>query len=428
MRRYWLQVFLLLLSVFLLSACGGAEAPAPTVEAPRTEPQAPTVEPQPPTAEPESAALGEPYKIGIFFSVTGPASSLGIPERDTALMLAEQVNDAGGLLGPDGLYHHIELIVEDDRSDSTEAVLIVRRLIQEGVPVIVGGTGSPASMAVIDTITEAQVPFVSNASASSIIEPVSERYWIFKTPQSNLPVAQIQGDWLAAQGITKVASLGVNNAFGADSITAMRQVMADLGIDIAYEGTFEPGDTDFSAQITRVAGSGAEALIVHATPGEGAPLTVQFRDFGVDMPLLHNHGIGNPTFISLAGPAAEGVLFPIGKLLVADELADDDPQKGVITQYIADYTAFTGGTEPSTFGGHAWDAMQMTFMALEAVGPDAQAIRDYLEGIQNFAGISGIFNLSPQDHNGIGKESLVLVEISNGQWRYVPPAEYADSR
>jgi branched-chain amino acid transport system substrate-binding protein len=428
MRRYWLQVFLLLVSVFLLSACRGAEAPAPTAEAPRTEPQVPTVEPQPPTAEPESARLGEPYKIGIFFSVTGPASSLGIPERDTALMMAQQVNDAGGLLGPDGLYHHIELIVDDDRSDSTEAVLIARRLIQEGVPVIVGGTGSPASMAVIDTITEAQVPFISNASASSIIEPVSERYWIFKTPQSNLPVAEIQGDWLQAQGITKVASLGVNNAFGADSITAMRQVMANLGIDIAYEATFEPGDTDFSAQITRVAGSGAEALIVHATPGEGAPLTVQFRDFGIAMPLLHNHGIGNRAFIDLAGPAAEGVLFPIGKLLVADELPDDDPQKGVITQYIADYTAFTGGTEPSTFGGHAWDAMQMTFMALQAVGPDPAAIRDYLEGIQNFAGISGIFNLSSEDHNGIGKESLVLVEISNGQWRYVPPAEYADSR
>jgi branched-chain amino acid transport system substrate-binding protein len=421
MKRYWLQVLLLLVIVSLLSACGGATAPEPAAQPVAEQPQAPAV-------EQETAKVGEPYKIGIFFSVTGPASSLGIPERDTALMMAKQVNDAGGLLGPDGLYHHIELIVEDDRSDSTEAVLIVKRLIQEGVPVIVGGTGSPASMAVIDTITEAEVPFISNASASSIIEPVSERYWIFKTPQSNLPVAQIQGDWLQARGITKAASLGVNNAFGADSIKAMQQVMADLGIDIVYEGTFEPGDTDFSAQLTRVAGSGAEALVVHATPGEGAPLTVQFRDFGVDMPILHNHGIGNPTFIDLAGPAAEGVLFPIGKLLVAGELPDGDPQKGVITQYISDYTAFTGGTAPSTFGGHAWDAMQMTFMALQAVGPDAKAIRDYLEGIQNFAGISGIFNLSPQDHNGIGKESLVLVEINNGQWRYVPPAEYAGSR
>jgi branched-chain amino acid transport system substrate-binding protein len=428
MKRYWLQVLLFLVVLFVLSACGGSTVPEPAADAPGTDSQEPVAQPTAPAADQDMVEVGEPYKIGIFFSVTGPASSLGIPERDTALMMAEQVNDAGGLLGPDGLYHHVELIVEDDRSDSTEAVLIVKRLIQEGVPVIVGGTGSPASMAVIDTVTEAQVPFVSNASASAIIEPVSERYWVFKTPQSNLPVAQIQGDWIEARGITKVASLGVNNAFGADSITALQQVMADLGVEIVYSGTFEPGDTDFSAQLTRVASSGAEALVVHATPGEGAPLTVQFRDFGVDMPILHNHGIGNPTFIDLAGPAAEGVLFPIGKLLVAGELPDNDPQKGVIMQYIADYTAFTGGTAPSTFGGHAWDAMQLTFMALEAVGPDAQAIRDYLEGVQNFAGISGIFNLSPQDHNGIGKESLVLVEISNGQWRYFPPEEYAGSR
>jgi branched-chain amino acid transport system substrate-binding protein len=155
---------------------------------------------------------------------------------------------------------------------------------------------------------------------------------------------------------------------------------------------------------------------------------VQFRDFGIDIPLLHNHGIGNRAFIDLAGPAAEGVLFPIGKLLVANELPDNDPQKGVIMQYIQDYKAFTGGTEPSTFGGHAWDAMEITFMALREVGPDPKAIRDYLEGIQNFAGISGIFNLSAGDHNGIGKESLVLVEIRNGQWRYVPSAEYAAPR
>jgi branched-chain amino acid transport system substrate-binding protein len=424
MRRYWLQVVLLFLIVLLVSACGGTAAPEPVAQSPRTDPVA---ESQPPAAE-EAAKLGEPYKIGIFFSVTGPASSLGIPERDTALMMAKQVNDAGGLLGPDGLYHHIELIVEDDRSDATEAVLIVKRLIQEGVPVIVGGTGSPASMAVIDTITEAQIPFVSNASASAITEPVSERYWIFKTPQSNLPVAEIQADWMKAQGISKVASLGVNNAFGADSIKAMQQVMAEFGIEIVYSGTFEPGDTDFTAQLTRAAGSGAQALVVHATPGEGAPLTVQFRDFGVDIPILHNHGIGNPTFIDLAGPAAEGVLFPIGKLLVADELPASDPQKAVIMQYIEDYKAFTGGTAPSTFGGHAWDAMEMTFMALRAVGPDPKAIRDYIEGIQNFAGISGIFNLSADDHIGIGKESLVLVEIRNGQWRYVPPAEYATQR
>jgi branched-chain amino acid transport system substrate-binding protein len=424
MKRYRFQVLLFLIVWLLVSACSGApvaeEAPAPDPTPQPAEAEAP--------AEPEAPAEGEPYKIGAFLSITGPASSLGIPERDTVVMLAEQINAAGGLLGPDGLLHPVELIVEDDRSDSTEAVLIVKRMIEEGVAVIVGGTGSPASMAVIDTVTEAEIPFVSMASASAITEPASERYWIFKTPQTNLPVAQVQADWLKAQGITQVASLGVNNAFGADSIQAMEQVAAEEGIEIVYAATFEPGDTDFSSQLTRVAGSGAGALIVHATPGEGAPLTVQFRDFGIDIPILHNHGIGNQAFIDLAGPAAEGVLFPIGKLLVADDLPDDDPQKEVITQYIADYRAFTGGTTPSTFGGHAWDAMQWAFMALQAVGPDPAAIRDYIEGIQNFAGISGVFNLSPDEHTGIGKESLVLVEIRDGTWRYVSPSDYAAAR
>jgi branched-chain amino acid transport system substrate-binding protein len=412
-----------------------AEEPTEAVAEEPTEPPAeePTEAPagevteEPDATEPAEQAQGEPYRIGVFFSETGPASSLGIPERDTALMIAEQVNAAGGILGPDGVMHPLELIIEDDQSDATEAVLIVTRFIEEeGVPIIVGGTGSPASLAVIDTVTEAEVPFISNASASDIIEPVEERFWVFKTPQTNLPVSQVQADWMEAKGITRVASLGVNNAFGADSIKALNQVAEERGIEIVYEGTFEPGDTDFSAQLTQVAGSDAEALVVHATPGEGAPLTVQFRDLGMEIPVIHNHGIGNPTFIELAGDAAEGVLFPIGKLLVADALPEDDPQREVLDQYIADYSEFTDGAAPSSFGGHAWDAMQMAIMALEAVGPDPAAIREYLETIQNFAGISGVFNLSAEDHNGIGKESLVLVEIQDGDWSYVPPESYAE--
>jgi branched-chain amino acid transport system substrate-binding protein len=420
MKRYAVHILLLIVISLVVTACGGAP-PATEVAPP------PAATAQPAVVSPTDAppAKGEPYKIGAFLSVTGPASSLGIPERDTVLMMVDQINAAGGLRGPDGLMHPVEIIVEDDRSDSTEAVLIVKRLIEEKVAVIVGGTGSPASMAVIDTVTAAQIPFISMASAGSIIEPVADRYWVFKTPQSNLPVAQVQADWMKARGITTIASVGVNNAFGADSMRAMETVAANEGITIAYSATFEPGDTDFSAQLTRVASSGAQALIVHATPGEGAPLTVQFRDFGVDMPIVHNHGIGNRAFIDLAGADAEGVLFPIGKMLVANELPASDPQKAVITKYIADYTAFTNGTAPSTFGGHAWDAMKWAFMALETVGPDPKAIRDYVEGIQNFAGISGVFNLSATEHNGIGKESLVLVEIKDGGWRYVSPAEYA---
>jgi branched-chain amino acid transport system substrate-binding protein len=420
--------FLVILTILLLLtlvACGGTDEEATPDEGPAVSP---TEAPEPTDTPIPAEEVGEPYKIGVFFSVTGPASSLGVPERDTALMIAEHVNAAGGIEGPDGLMHSLELIIEDDQTSTDEALLIVKRFIeQEDVPIIVGGTASGISLAVIDTVTEAEVPFISNASSSAIIQPVEERHWIFKTPQTNLPVAQVQGDWMVAKGITQVASFGVNNGFGVDSMGALQSVAADLGIEIVWEGTFEPADTDFSAQLTQIAGFGAEALIVHATPAEGAPLTVQFSDLALGIPIVHNHGIGNQAFIDLAGEAAEGVLFPIGKLLVVDDLPATDPQKGVLTQYISDYTEYTSGATVSTFGGHAWDSMQMAIMALSEVGPDATAIRDYLEGIQNFAGISGVFNLSAEDHNGIGKETLVMVEIKDGGWEYVPPALYAEA-
>jgi branched-chain amino acid transport system substrate-binding protein len=422
---------LLIILLLILAACTSPEESDDTsTDAPgtTTEEVQGTDSEEPEAAPVVEEEVGEPYKIGVFFSATGPASSLGVPERDTAMMIAEQVNAAGGIEGPDGLMHALEIVFEDDQSSADEAILIVKRFIeQEGVPIIVGGTSSGASLAVIDTITEAQVPFISNASSGAIILPVEERHWIFKTPQQNLPVAQIQGDWMAAKGITQIASFGVNNGFGVDSMGALQTVAADMGIEIVWEGTFEPGDTDFSAQLTQIAGSDAQALVVHATPGEGAPLTVQFNDLVLGIPIVHNHGIGNQAFIDLAGDAANGVLFPIGKLLVVDDLPATDPQKGVLTQYISDYAAYTNGATPSTFGGHAWDSMQMAIMALGAVGPDPSAIRDYLENIQNFAGISGVFNLSDQDHNGIGKETLVLVEIKDGGWEYVPPALYAEA-
>lgn len=397
----------------VLSACGGTQAPAPA--------EKPTEAPQ--------VTEGEPYLIGAFFSTTGPVSSLGQPEADTVSMLVEQFNAAGGIQGPDGLLHPLEVKMYDDQSDATKAVEVVKKLIEEDkVPVIIGGSGSPASIAVIETVTAAGVPFISVASSSKIVtaEDGSQNKWVFKTPQQNLPVAQVQYDWLEAHGMKKIASLGVNNAFGADSMAALKAMAADGGMELVWEGTFEPGDTDFSAQLTQIAGSDAEAVIIHATPGEGAPLTVQYRDLGLELPMLHNHGIGNKAFIDTAQEAANGVLFPIGKLLVADQLPDDDPQKALLLQYQADYQA-KYGKSPSTFGGHAWDALMMVKAAFEAVGPDSAAIRDYVEtDITNFVGISGVFNVTDKDHTGIAKESLVLVEIVDGGWQYVAPEDYAN--
>jgi len=419
----------------ILSACGpaattAAPTTAPTQPPPTAKPtEPPKTEAAPTAAAPEPPKAGDPYVVGAFFSTTGPTSSLGKPEWGTVAMLTEHLNGDGGILGPDGLMHKLDVRKYDDQSDATKAVEIAKKLIEEDkAVVIIGGSGSPASIAVIETVTNAQVPFISVASSSVIVtaQDGTQNFWVFKTPQQNYPVAQVQADWMKAHNVTKVASLGVNNAFGQDSMVALQTVAKENGSEIVWEGTFEPRDTDFSAQLTDIQGTDAQALIVHATPGEGAPLTVQFRDMGFEIPIVHNHGIGNQAFIDTAKDAAEGVLFPIGKLLVAAQLPDSDPQKATLQQYQSDYIA-AFGSKPSTFGGHAWDAFTMVKQALEAVGPDSAQIRDYLEAnIANWVGISGVFNITAQDHTGIGKESLVLVEIKGGTWVYVDPQDYAN--
>jgi branched-chain amino acid transport system substrate-binding protein len=366
------------------------------------------------------------YKIGLVVSITGATSSLGIPERDTALMIQDEVNKAGGIKGPDGKSHKLEIIVEDDASDASKATLAAKKLIeQDKVAVLIGSSGSPASMAMIEIATQNETPLISLAAASSIVNPIAERKWVFKTAQESRVVVQVQVDYLKAKGITKVASISVNNTFGKDSRDAMLTLYKEAGIEVLADETFQPGDKDFTAQLTKIQGLNPEAVIIHATTGEGAPLTVQYRSLGFTVPIVHNHGIGNMDFINLAKDSAEGVIFPIGKLLVAKDLPDSDPQKKLLIKYIDDYSAYTNGKTMSTFGGHGYDAVQIAIAGLQAVGDDRTKLRDYFETkVQNFVGVTGIFTWSTTDHTGIGKESLVLVEIKNGNWVYIAPDQY----
>jgi branched-chain amino acid transport system substrate-binding protein len=365
------------------------------------------------------------YKVGLVVSITGPNSSLGIPERDTALMIQDQVNKAGGIQGPDGAKHNLEIIVEDDASDASKATLAAKKLVeQDNVAVLIGSSGSATSMAMIETATKNEIPMISLAAASTIVNPIADRKWIFKTAQESRVVVEVQVDYLKAKGITKIASLAVNNAFGKDSVDAMNALYPAAGIQILGSETFQPGDKDFTAQLTKIKGLNPEAVIVHATSGEGAPLAVQYRSLGFTVPLINNHGIGNQDFIKLAAASAENVLFPIGKLLVVSSLPDSDPQKAVLAKYIADYTAATNGKAMSTFGGHGYDAVQIAIAGLKTVGSDRVKLRDYFETVTGYVGVTGTFNMSASDHVGIGKASLVLVEIKNGAWVYISPDQY----
>ncbi|GLI35666.1 ABC transporter substrate-binding protein [Desulforhabdus amnigena] len=361
-------------------------------------------------------AGAEPYKIGAVFSITGVASFLGEPEKKTAEMIVEEVNKKGGING-----HPIELIVYDDESDATKCNLAVKKLIKrDQVPVIIGPTRSGESLAVLSVAEEAQIPLISCATSYKIVTPIESRKWIFKVAGSDKHVVGKLYDYMKAKGIQKVAIMTDSTGYGASGREELLGLAPEYGITIVADERFGPQDTDLTPQLTKIRGTQPQA-IVNWSVGPTQILAIKnWRDLGMDaIPLYQSHGFGSLKNLELAGKAAEGVLLPLARVNVGPLLADDQPQKKVIMEYTKAYEEKY--KEPiSSFGGHAWDATQLALAALQAVGPDPAKIRDHIENTKNFIGMHGIFNFSPQDHNGLSKEDLEMVIVKDGNWALAP--------
>lgn len=370
-----------------------------------------------PTAQPKKA-----YKIGAVLSLTGPASHLGEPEGNTAEMMEEQINAAGGING-----HELDMIVYDDETSAEKCATLTTRLIeQDNVLAIVGPTTSGNSLAIIDLVTNAEIPLVSCAASVNIVTPVEERYWVFKTPQTDKEaVAEIYA-YMEEKGIKKVALITDTSGFGAGGRDILVSDAADYGIEIVDNQTFNSGDPSMEAQLTHIKGTDAEAVICWATDKESATVAIDMQTLNMDIPLYCSHGIANRAFIEQAGDAANGVIFPAGKLLAIDSVPDSDPQKDVLVQYKSDYESRYGEGTVNTFGGHLYDALSMIVIALEKMPEglstaEARAfIRDELEKIDSFAGTGGVFTMSPQDHLGMAPGSLAMLQIVDGEWTLAP--------
>ncbi len=432
-HKFVVLIGLLILVSLVAAQCGGTPAPS-TAEEPAKEEAAQEEPAKEEAAAEEPAATSEEgttYKIGFVAAITGPGSGLGEPERNTAEMMAKQLEEAGGLVGPDGAGHKIEIIILDSESNPDGAASAVSRLItEEEVDVLVAGTLSGNSMAMVPLATEAEVPMISMASARAIVadpETGEARKWIFKTPQENIHSALWQADYLKAQGISTVCYLYENSGYGQDTLASGEEAFGEVGIKIVYSDTFERSDTEFP-QIASVQGAGCKAVVIGSIPPGASLAAAAVKDALPDMPVIQGHGVCNQQFIDLAPDAVEGTPLPCGGLLVADTLPDDDPQKEMLLKYINDYTEFTGGEPVSTFGGHAYDALLWATEALASLKEGMSlaerrtAIRNYIESeIKGWPGTGGIFNITPDDHLGLEYTGLTFVTIKDGQYVYFPP-------
>ena len=381
----------------------------------------------------EEAAEGTAYKIGFISAVTGPGSGLGVPERNTAELIATELAETG-ITGPDGVRHEVEIVTLDSESNPDTAASNASRLITEDeVDILVAGSLSGNAMAMLPIATESSTPMIAMASAGAIVknpETGEVREWIFKVSHDNEQVAEALLIYLQAQGITSVCHLYENSGYGQDTLNQVTAVFEEAGIEIAYSDTFERTDTEFP-QIVSLPGAGCEAVTVGAIPPGASMVHAAIVDAMPDMPVIQGSGVCNQQFIDLAPDAVEGSVIPCTPLVAGESLPDSVPQKELVLNYLSDYRDATG-EETNQFGGIAYDALQWAIIGLSSLDDGLSlaerraGIRDAIEGgVQDWAGTSGTFTITPDDHLGLDyTTAFEWVRIQDGAYVYTTPEQW----
>jgi branched-chain amino acid transport system substrate-binding protein len=359
------------------------------------------------------SAMAQNIKIGSVLSVSGPAAFLGDPELKTLQMYVEKINAEGGVLG-----RKLELVHYDDGSDAAKANGFTKRLIEsDKVDVLIGGTTTGATMAMAPLVDKAGLPFISLAGAVVIIDPVKK--WVFKTPHTDRMAAEKVFEDMKKRGISKVGLLSETSGFGASGRKESQTVAAKYGITLVADETYGPKDTDVTAQLTRIKNTaGVQAVFVFGLGQGPAVVTKNYGQLGMTaLPMYQSHGVASDEYLKLSGKAAEGVRLPTPALLIGQMLPASDPQKAIVVGYDKAYKD-RYKVDPSTFGGYALDALNLSVDAIKrAGGTDKEKVRNALETTKGFVSTTGVFNMSAADHMGLDLSAFRMVEVKNGDWQ-----------
>lgn len=368
---------------------------------------------------PFTAASLAQVKVGVTVSATGPAASLGVPQRNSVALLPKEI---GG--------QPVEWIVLDDAGDATRAVANARKLTDESnVDALIGSSVTPASLALIDVAAEKKVPLISLAASSRLIEPMdAQRHWVFKTPQNDSLMADAIAGHMARNGIKTVGFIGFNDAYGDGWLNETKRALAASNIKLVASERYSRTDTSVTGQVLKVIAAHPDAVLI---AGSGTPAALPqktLRERGYKGAYYQTHGVANADFLRVGGKDVEGTILPAGPVLVADQLAQGNPIKPVALAYVAEYEKAHGPGSMATFGAHAYDAallLQRAIpIALQQGKPGTpefrSALRDAIEGGKEVVLTQGISTMTPTDHNGFDERARVMVTIQNGAWKLLP--------
>ena len=359
-------------------------------------------------------------KVGVTLSSTGPAASLGIPERNTVGLLPNEV--AG---------QKIEWIVLDDATDPTQAVRNARKLTSEDkVDLLVGTTATPGSIAMVDVAAESGTAMISVAASVKIVDPVDDkRRWAFKTPQNDALMAGVLANAMEQANVKTLGFIGFSDAYGDSWLEEITRAATKKGIKVVASERFGRTDTSVTGQVLKIVAARPDAVLVagSGTPAALPQKELRARNFGGT--IYQTHGAANSDVLRVCGKDCEGMMLPAGPLLVAAQLPDDNVVKQSALRYVEAYEKAFGPGTTNTFGGHMWDAGQLVVTAIPvalatgaAPGTPAfrTAMRDAIEGIKNLAVSQGVFNMTPKDHAGFDERASVMVKVVDGKWVYQP--------
>lgn len=365
-----------------------------------------------------NVAAKDTIKIGAFFDLSGPAAFIGTPTKLVADMVVDKINKDGGVNGKS-----IELIIGDTEGDPAKAANIAKKFIyKDKVAAIIGPTRTGTGMAVKKIIHGGKVPTFMTVGGDPVImggPKLGPFDWVFKSPQRSSVAVKRLYMYLKDKGLTKVALLTASDGFGKDGTRWLTKLAPQFGLEVVAQESFGPRDTDMTAQLTKAKNAGPQALVVWTIGPAGSIVSKNKAQLGIDLPLFQCHGLPDPKYIELAGKASEGDRMPATKLMVADALADSDPQKAVIQEFIRLYTDEYGYHKQfpiNTHSGYAWDAIMMVAEAMKKAGTRADDLRAAIEKTDGYVGISGVYHLTPEDHNGLDVDSMVIVQVKGGKF------------
>ena len=359
-----------------------------------------------------AGAAAADINIGVTLATTGPAASLGIPQKNTIELLPTTI---GG--------EKVNWIVLDDGSDTTKAVTNARKLVSEDkVDVIVGSSTTPNSLAMREAAVDSGTPMISLAASAAIINPLDPKTrWVFKTPQNDALMADAVAVSMKANGIKTLGYIGFADAYGDGWLTEMRRSAQTAGIKIVAEEKYNRNDPSVTGQVLKLMSANPDAVLIGAAGTHGATPQKELVARNYKGKIYQTHGVGNPDFLRVMGKDGNGTLLPVGPMLVYEQLPDTNPVKKTAAEYVTKYEQKFG--ERTTFGGHLWDAYQLLAQALPEAMKKAKpgtpafrtALRDALEA-SNVVGVHGVFVMNASDHNGFDNRARVMVKIQDGKW------------